>query len=193
VLVSELELAADVGRHLDDVGAVWCVGGSVASSLLGIPRATLDVDLVADLALRHVDSLCNALVSDYYVDADTCRWAVTERRSFNAIHLASMIKIDVFCAPHDSLARSELARRTMLRVGERDIPVCSPEDIILQKLLWYVSSGGSERQWSDAAGVVTVRGDSLERAYLDHHARERQLVPLLDRLLAGELPPKLSG
>lgn len=191
MLVSELDLAADVGRHLDAIGVVWCVGGSVASSLLGIPRATLDVDLVADLALRHVVPFCTALEAGYYVDVDTCRWAVSERRSFNAIHLASMIKIDVFCASHDALSRAELDRRTVLRVGERSIPVCSPEDIILQKLLWYVASGGSERQWSDAAGVVTVRGDSLDREYLGEHAAAHQLSSLLAKLLAAEAPPRL--
>jgi hypothetical protein len=81
VLISELELALDVGEHLDGVGAPWCIGGSVASSLLGVPRATLDVDLVADLRMAHVRPLCERLLPAYYVDEDTCRWAVSTRRS----------------------------------------------------------------------------------------------------------------
>src|SRR6266700_250535 len=98
MLVTELDLALDVGRHLDAVGARWCIGGSVASSLHGVPRATLDVDLVADLREPQVAPLCAALIGDYYVDEDTCRWAVETRRSFNAIHQATMMKIDIFCA-----------------------------------------------------------------------------------------------
>jgi len=184
MLVTELDLAIDVGRHLDAVGARWCIGGSVASSLLGVPRATLDVDLVADLRLPHVGPLCAALIGEYYVDEDTCRWAVETRRSFNAIHQATMIKIDVFCAKDDALSRAELTRRLMLDVGGRSVPVCSPEDIILQKLLWFVEAGGSERQWTDALGVVQTRREQLDRQYLDEHAGQRGIGELLARLLA---------
>ena len=35
----------------------YCVGGSVASSFTGVARATLDVDLVADLRLAHAEAL----------------------------------------------------------------------------------------------------------------------------------------
>jgi hypothetical protein len=49
MLITELALAVDVGRHFDALGVRWLVGGSVASSILGLPRATLDIDLVADL------------------------------------------------------------------------------------------------------------------------------------------------
>lgn len=185
MLVTELDLAIDVGRHLDAVGARWFIGGSVASSLLGVPRATLDVDLVADLRRPHVVPLCAALIDAYYVDEDTCRWAVDTRRSFNAIHHATMIKIDVFCAKDDALTRSELTRRLMLDVGGRQVPVCSPEDIILQKLLWFVESGGSERQWRDALGVVQTRRDHLDRQYLNEQAEPTGLMELLTRLLAS--------
>jgi hypothetical protein len=184
MLVTELDLAIDVGLHLDAVGAKWFIGGSVASSLLGVPRATLDVDLVADLRGPQVAPLCAALIVDYYVDEDTCRWAVESRRSFNAIHQATMIKIDVFCAKDDLLTRAELTRRLMLNVGGRSVPVCSPEDIILQKLLWFVEAGGSERQWGDALGVVRTRRAQLDLAYLHAHAADHQLTDLLERLLA---------
>lgn len=184
-LLAELDLAIDVGAQLDAVGARWCIGGSVASSLLGVPRATLDVDLVADLRMQHVKPLCTALIANYYVDEDTCRWAVQTRRSFNAIHQATMIKIDIFCAKEDALSQAELDRRLMLELGGRQVPVCSAEDIILQKLLWYVESGGSERQWGDAVGVVHTRGDRLDLAYLSHHAMTHGLTELLDKLLAS--------
>ncbi len=185
MLLTELDLAVDVGGHLAAVGARWCIGGSVASSLLGIPRATLDVDLVADLRPPHVAPLYAALIGAYYVDEDTIRWAVDVRRSFNAIHQATMIKIDVFCAKDDALSRAELVRARVLEVAGRSVPVCSPEDIILQKLLWFVESGGSERQWGDALGVVKTRGGELDRSYLEEQAESVGITELLARLLAG--------
>jgi hypothetical protein len=35
-------------RALDELGVAHDVGGSVASSALGLPRTTIDADLVAD-------------------------------------------------------------------------------------------------------------------------------------------------
>lgn len=38
-----------VTRTLDQLGIAYAVGGSLASSLHGVMRATLDVDIVADM------------------------------------------------------------------------------------------------------------------------------------------------
>lgn len=154
----------------------------MASSILGLPRATLDIDLVADLYGLHVTALHDALAPDYYVDRDTMRWAVSTRRSFNAIHQASMIKVDVFCAGSDAQSRVELDRRVFVDVSVGRVPICSPEDIILQKLVWWREAGGSERQWRDAIGVVQIRGPELDRAYIASHARVLGLTDLITRL-----------
>lgn len=42
----------------------------MASSALGVPRTTLDADLVADLRFEHVERLAQMLEADYYADAD---------------------------------------------------------------------------------------------------------------------------
>lgn len=184
MLVTELALAVDVGRHLDALGVRWLVGGSVASSILGVPRATLDIDLVADLYGLHVTSLHDALTAYYYVDRDTMLWAVSTRRSFNAIHQATLIKVDVFCAGNDALARLELDRRVFVDVAAGRVPICSSEDIILQKLVWWREAGGSERQWRDAIGVVQIRGSELDRGYIAGHASALGLADLVTRLFA---------
>jgi hypothetical protein len=58
----------------------------------------------------------------------------------------------------------------------------SPEDILLQKLLWYRKGGeSSERQWRDVLGILLVRGDSLDRAYVDDTAATLHLTDLLER------------
>jgi hypothetical protein len=41
-------------RQFEQLGVNYFIGGSVASSLFGVPRSTLDVDLVAEL---RVDDL----------------------------------------------------------------------------------------------------------------------------------------
>jgi len=46
---------------LEALGVPWHVGGSVASSFVGVARATQDADLVADLRLEHAEPLCQPL------------------------------------------------------------------------------------------------------------------------------------
>lgn len=185
MLITELEVAFEVGGHLDALGVTWLIGGSVASSLLGEPRATADVDLVADVRERHIASLCRRLGAGYYIDESVVRWAVETRRSFNVIHNVSITKVDVFCSKDDELARQELARRLILDIDGRTLPVASAEDVIVQKLLWYEDGGRvSERQWRDALGVLRVRGDSIDEAYIEKHTTARGLAELWTRLCA---------
>lgn len=47
---------------LEDLGVPYHIGGSVASSIYGILRATIDTDLVADLRLEQVRPLVNRVL-----------------------------------------------------------------------------------------------------------------------------------
>ena len=81
---------------LDRLRVRHFIGGSVASSAHGIARASLDVDVVAELEPIHVSRLVAALEPDYFVDEARVRAAVEAKRSFNLIHLETMFKVDVF-------------------------------------------------------------------------------------------------
>jgi hypothetical protein len=83
------------------------------------------------------------------------------------------------------LCAGELERRVFFDLEVGRIPICSSEDIILQKLMWWREAGGSERQWRDAVGVVQIRGAALDREYIDRHAAELGLADLVARLFEG--------
>jgi len=53
----------------EKLGIVYYIGGSVASSAYGIARATMDVDIVANVEAGHVDRFVEVLETDYYIDA----------------------------------------------------------------------------------------------------------------------------
>lgn len=186
MLAEPLLVAAQVGECLDGLGVPWLIGGSVASSVHGIPRSTQDLDLVADLRLRHCRPLTSCLSSAFYVDLDVVRQAVRSRSTFNLLHLDTMTKVDVFVLEPQPLAVAELRRRQLLEVQPGlTLPVASPEDIVLQKLAWYRRGGGiSQRQWRDVAGVLQVSARSLDRAYLLEMAEQDGLLPLLQQAMA---------
>ncbi|HXL36665.1 MAG TPA: hypothetical protein VN954_05625, partial [Ktedonobacteraceae bacterium] len=79
---------------LEELGVPYHIGGSVASSLYGLPRLTIDVDIIADLRLEHIRPLVIRLQTNYYIDEDMIRDAIRRRSSFNVIHLDTMLKVD---------------------------------------------------------------------------------------------------
>jgi hypothetical protein len=170
------------------LGISYQIGGSVASSAYGIARATLVVDIVADLREQHVHDLAGRLQEQYYIDEERVREAVRHRSSFNAIHLRSMLKVDVFVLKgrsYDQIAFSR-ARKDTIEESEnlRQFFLASPEDLILNKLEWDRQGGEvSERQWNDVVGVLKVQQQALDFEYLQHWAAELGLTALLQRAL----------
>lgn len=179
-------VVAILARVFDALGIRYVVGGSFASSIYGIPRATQDVDLVADVRLAHADPITKALTEEFYVDADMIRDAVRRRASFNVIHLPTMFKADVFVPKGDSWSQEEMSRA---RTEELDAPdgkvairFASPEDTLLHKLVWYkLGNEISDRQWRDVHGLLEVQGDALDQQYLDRWAPALDVVDLLAR------------
>ena len=96
MLGDPLLVVGRIAKALDQLGVRYVVGGSVASSVYGIPRATQDVDLVAELYGKHVEPIVAMLSPDFYVDAEMIREALTRRASFNVVHLETMFKADIF-------------------------------------------------------------------------------------------------
>ncbi|HEY7490291.1 MAG TPA: hypothetical protein VIH59_04190 [Candidatus Tectomicrobia bacterium] len=164
----------------------YYVGGSVASSVTGVARATLAVDLVAALALEQAEPLAATLSQHYYVDAEMIQQAVRRCGSFHVIHLTTMFKIDVFVPEDTPFARANMQRRVALEVpeGGRTLYFCAPEDIVLHKLLWYRAGGGvSDRQWYDLQGVLRLQAPGIDLAYLQQWAAELGITALLRQAL----------
>lgn len=173
---------------LEQVGAAYVIGGSLASTIHGVVRTTLDTDIVADLTLQQAQPFADLLAGVFYLDADTIHHAVRQRSSFNVIHLATMFKVDIFIPKNRPFDRQPLERRQLWNADPdsgRTIYVATPEDIVLTKLAWYRLGGEvSDRQWRDILGVLAVQGDRLDLAYLRQWAVALDVSDLLQRALA---------
>jgi len=194
---SDMLLAlAPVVAELERLGAPYYIGGSLASSAYGVARATLDADLVTDLQPAQVSAFVAALQASYYLDESAIRDAIKRRSSFNLIHLATMIKVDVFITkarPSDAEVFRRVRQETLdddepassgTTIAARRYALASPEDVILAKLEWYRLGGEtSERQWGDILGILKVQGAALEVGYLRQWAGELSVDDLLQRAL----------
>lgn len=182
-----MSVFAEFAAELDRLEAPFVVGGSLASSVRGVPRSTIDVDLVVRIGLRQVAELAESLGSGWYVDVDQAREAIRHGRAFNILHPASGLKFDLFPAT-TAFRNAEINRATIEPLdvdGEIvECPVATAEDILLAKLRWYADGGCvSEKQWSDIVGIVRMN-PSLDRAYATDWAKEMDVADLLDRAIA---------
>jgi hypothetical protein len=176
-----------VTQTLEQLGIAYAVGGSLASSLHGVMRSTLDVDIVADMRLEHIPPLVAALSKEFYADAEMMRDAIENHSSFNLIHYETAFKVDVFICKLRAFDQMQLARRRTSVIAtdpEQSVYVVSPEDTILAKLEWYRMGGEtSDRQWRDILGVLKIRAGKLDLAYLQTWASKLNVSDLLERAL----------
>lgn len=182
-----IEITLKVIDIFGKLGISYSIGGSIASSAFGIPRATMDVDIVADIKQENIPLLQEYFVKEFYSDIDMIRDAVRRKSFFNIIHLESLYKADIFILKEHPYDLQALARRVQKKVSE-DNPhepfFSTPEDIILNKLKWYKDGGGvSDRQWNDVLGVLKVQGKSLDMHYLSQWAEKLNLADLLARAI----------
>lgn len=185
---SPLEPLRAIAAILDQLGLPWCLGGSLASSFFGEPRATRDIDLIVELSLADIESLARNVEPRFYVSREAMKEAVTARRSFNIIDTESGFKLDLFVRGDSAFDVSEFSRREIVLIdpGARiSVPIKSAEDSILRKLLWFQEGGSvSDQQWRDITGILAAQAGKLDEQYLTLWARQLGFEPLLSRAVS---------
>ncbi len=167
--------------HRQDVA--YFVTGSFASSVHGEFRATNDVDIVAMLEPRHLESLMADLSGEFFADPDQARACLAEGKGFNLIHRGTYLKVDVFpCLTAFDREATRRATDVVLPGGRGALRVATAEDILLAKLRWYRLGGEtSDVQRRDIEGLVILNRDDFDRSYLERWAGELGVGDLLAR------------
>lgn len=175
---------------LEELNIPYYIGGSIASSSLGIARATMDVDIITSLSLAHVEKIVRLLDENYYVDIEMIKDAIKHKSTFNVIHHDTSYKIDFFISKTTEYQQTIFERISRKKLVDKDdvieVFICAPEDVILTKLIWYIERGGtSEKQWNDILGVLKIQKNTLDIEYLLHWAEKLSAKFELDKALNG--------
>lgn len=181
-----IQVIIDIVSVLESLSIPYIISGSMASSMYGTPRATQDVDLVADIRPEQADSFVAALSSKYYVDEKHVISAITKRGSFNIIHMSTMLKVDIFIKKESLWSERQFTRSTLMSLESSDqkaeILFTSPEDIILNKMLWYKSGDCvSDKQRNDILGVIKIQGQNLDREYISYWAGKLDIQDIFEQ------------
>ena len=180
--------ALEVAHIFDALGVPWFLGGSLASSIYGVPRATLDADIIANLRPSHAVPFLKQLGDSWYADETAVHEAIVARTSFNLINMNTALKVDVFAAKFRAFERGQFLRIQQIALeGENGpkVKVACSEDMIVAKLEWFrLGNEISDRQWQDILGMIRLQGPNLDMDLLKENARELSVQDLLDRALA---------
>lgn len=181
-----IAVALDFTQRLEALAVPFVVGGSLASSVHGEPRSTMDIDLVVGLQPRDVEPLLAAVRETYYLDGVVLADAVRTAGSVNAVHVRAGVKVDLFVAGADPFEAERLRYRVPVPVGPTPADILwvdTPEHTILRKLEWYRRGGEqSERQWRDVRAITAVQGEALDWQRLRSWASHLGVSDLLQRL-----------
>ncbi len=187
--MTELELSVDCLRRLNRLQIAYMLTGSMVSNYYGIPRTTHDLDFVVQLPPSAIPRLVEAFQGDFHVEEAAIRAAYQPPHHFNAIDTRSALKVAFCLLKRVPFERQMFARRFQTTLFGEPARICTAEDVILHKLHWNRITP-SERQLGEAAGVVAVQGEELDRVYLRHCVAELGVSETLENLLAGRLRPK---
>lgn len=187
--MSENELLVDCLRKLNKLNLTYYLTGSMASNYWGIPRSTHDLDFVIQLPPSAVPAIVAAFSGDYYIDEAAIRAAYRPPHQFNAIDNRSAMKVDFWLPNPQPFEKEMLKRRVPATLYGEPAWISSAEDVILHKLVWNRMTP-SDRQLGDAAGVLAVQGERLDKNYLKQWGDELGVFVQLEQLLRGDIKPK---
>jgi hypothetical protein len=180
--VTQEEFVAAIAASLNAAGIPFMMTGSHGSSHHGAPRATQDVDLVADPTGESLDQFLRLLGDRYYVSPDAAREALRSRSQFNVIDINDGWKADIIIRKDRPFSIEEFRRRQPLTLHGQQLSVASAEDVILSKLEWNRITP-SERQLSDALNVAIVQWPRLDHAYLRKWASSLGVADRMEEVL----------
>ena len=187
--MTEAELLADCLKRLNSLGLPYMLTGSMASNYWGMPRTTHDVDFVLAFQPSQASAIVAAFQPDYALEEPAIREALDPPFQFNAIDLRSALKVDFWALRPDAFAQEVFSRRLRIELLGETAWIGTAEDTLLNKLVWNRISP-SDRQVGDAAGIVAVQGDGLDRPYLERWGRILGVESTLGDLLEGRIRPK---
>jgi hypothetical protein len=169
------QVFSKVQRALDTAGVPYMITGSYASSVHGEPRASKDIDIVIAPTRDQLVRLMRLFPPDEFgAQEEAALEAMSYNSMFNVIDYETGWRIDFIFRKNRPFSVQEFKRRHVVALSGLQLFVASPEDVLIAKLEW-AKMGESQRQIEDAAGILRIQGEHLDREYVEKWVRELEL------------------
>lgn len=169
---------AAASRIFQDRGVRWYLFGAQAVIVWGRPRMSADVDVTVDMDPEQAPDLLAKMKEHGFAarKREGLQAFVRRTRVLPLLHEPTDFPLDVvFAGP--GLEQGFLDRARRVELAGDSVPVISPEDLLVGKIL-----AGRSKDLEDVRGVLEQRGEELD---IDH---VRELLSLLEQMLSrGDL------
>ncbi len=178
-----VDLLIDLADGLAELQVPWYVFGAQAALIWGRPRLTTDVDVTVGAVPGGMPALLATLEPrGFTMRIDATPDFVLQTRVLPLVHGPSSLAADIVLAG-PGLEEEFLARAVKIDVGGVTVPVLSPEDLIVTKVL-----AGRPKDIEDIRGILAERGAQLDMG------RVRTVLGMLEQALGqSDLDPLFEG
>ncbi len=170
---------------LENAGIRYMIAGSVASSIYGEPRNTLDIDMVVLPAPGQIGKFHQIYSEeDYYLPPAEVISIEARREAnghFNIIHHTTGLKADIYLSRNHPALPWALEHIRRVATPTSGISLAPPEYVIIHKLGFYKESG-HQRHLRDIAGMIEQQ--ELDHTFLTHHLTALHLTDEYQAALA---------
>ncbi len=161
-----LEAAARIQKVLHEAGVESMVIGGLAVAIWGEPRTTRDADIKVSLQRKDAETLIHSLPADRYQLAPDSA-SLLRQFGFLFIKDKDGPRIDLLLA-ETSFDDEAIARRRDVRIlGDLTLRVCTPEDLIIYKMI-----STRARDQADLSGILARQRHRLDHAYVERWLAE---------------------
>ncbi|MFH1129319.1 MAG: DUF6036 family nucleotidyltransferase [Patescibacteria group bacterium] len=177
------KLLLDVVKVLNKLKIKYFITGGYAVSLWGEIRSTIDIDIVVELIEPQVKPLIRELRKNFqncYVDEEVATEATKQKSEFNFINPHVGLKIDFWVAKDDKKAKLEYQHRIAKTVNNQKVYFISPEDLILNKLIWARETQ-SDYHLRDVE--LVFKNSKVDLRYIKKQAEDYKILGLLKKIL----------
>jgi len=165
-------------HHLD-----YAIFGGIATILYGSGRSTIDIDLIVRVDIDSLEVAYKRFIEEFTPLKKDPLEFFKRYYVLPVVHKRLGTKVDISAAL-SQFEQEAIRRSRRLRYGTVEASFCTPEDLILFKLV-----ANRERDILDVKDIIMRIRNSLDVSYLRIHARDfvevdrPDIVEKLERLL----------
>ncbi len=144
----------------------YVIIGGVANLIYGSGRTTIDIDLIVRVELESILQVYDCFLTEFIpIKTEPLQFFKTFF-VLPVVHRSLGVKVDISAALSE-FERRAIQRNKRLRYGEVEANFCTPEDLILFKLVAH-----RERDMLDVKDILNRLSNSLDLEYLRNTARQ---------------------
>ena len=177
-VANQEKLLCEITEILFDLDIEYFITGGMAVSVWGRPRSTLDIDIIIKIPESKVNLLVKAFkkISEAgYADEKMAKGAICNKGEFNFIDGDSGLKVDFWVAKNNERSLLEFKNKKPKNFAGQNIYFSSPEDLILNKLLWR-KQGGREKHIEGAKSIMNISKEKIDTDYLKKQAEKLNVL-----------------